>query len=115
MKCVICSLLMLFLLTGCQDAEPATYYLPKNFEGFFSIIYSQSKGEKIKLINGRRQLFVPTSGILLVKADFSDGWRDDIFLIKTNAGFDTLKMYMPDSLAKKDGIDYDINNITTDS
>lgn len=94
---IIVSMLFLAFLISCQNAEPATYYLPKNFEGVFAIVYSQKTGSD-KVINGRHQFYIPENGILLTKIEFSDGWRDDIFLMNSNNGYDTLKMY----LANKD-------------
>lgn len=94
MKTLFFSLLLIIFFIGCQDAEPATYYLSKGFEGVFAVVYSQNMGfDKFK--NGRHQFYIPTNCILLTKYNFSDGGRDDIFLMPLNDGFDTLKNYMP--------------------
>lgn len=86
---------LLLSLNSCYNAEPATYYLPGNFEGVFAVVYDQEKGLDDKIVNGRHQFYIPLNGILLTKAKFSDGWRDDLFLIKSDQGYDTLMMYLP--------------------
>lgn len=102
-------------LSSCQNAEPATYYLPKNFEGVFAVVYSQSQ-EPYKIIEGRRQFYIPKNGILITKAKFSDGWRDDIFLMSSDKGYDTLKMYMPNKDTVKGKFDRAYyENYTNDS
>lgn len=108
--------LLTSLLNSCQNAEPATYYLPKNFDGTFAVVYSQKEDLDVNLINGRCQFYIPENGILLTKANFSDGWRDDFFLMKTENGYDTLKMYMPnkDTTGKKFDEAY-YKNYTKDS
>lgn len=82
------------IINGCKEAMPATYYLPKNFEGVFAVVYSQKNGTD-KVLNGRLEFIVPESRILLTSASFSDGWRNDLFLMKTDNGYDTLKMFLP--------------------
>ena len=115
MRKIFCSILILSFLNGCQNAEPATYYLPKNFKGVFAIVYSQSQGSDT-IINGRHQFYIPENGILLIKTKFSAGWRDDIFLRTSNKGYDTLKMYMPnkDTTGKEFDETY-YKNYTNDS
>lgn len=89
-------------MNSCKDATPATYYLPKNFHGVFAVVYSQKQGDD-KVVNGRRQFYIPANRILLTSANFSNGWRDDLFLIKSENGYDTLKTYLPnkDTTGKK--------------
>jgi hypothetical protein len=80
---------------SCNDnAIPATYYLPEDFQGVFAVVYSQKQGSE-KIVDGRRQFDVSPNRIVLTSANFSDGWRDDVFLLKTKNGYDTLKMYLP--------------------
>ncbi len=94
MRIIFWSMLLIVVFNSCQNAEPATYYLPKNFEGVFAVVYSQNQGSG-EMIKGRHQFYIPENCILLTKAKFSDGWRDDMFLMPLGKGYDTLKMYMP--------------------
>jgi len=104
-------LILVLSLNSCHDAEPATYYLPRNFEGVFAIVYDQEKGLDDKIVNGRRQFYIPLNGVFLTKAKFSDGWRDDLFLIKSDHGYDTLMMYLPDK--NTSGRKFDENHFNT--
>lgn len=115
MKMIFWSMLLLIFFDSCQNAVPAIYYLPKNFEGVFAVVYSQNQGSD-KIIDGRHQYYIPENGILLTRAKFSDGWRDDIFLMSSDKGYDTLKMYMPnkDNSGKKFDKAY-YKNYTNDS
>lgn len=82
-------------LTSCNNAEPATYFLPENFEGLFTVIYSQKFGQPKEYKNDRRIYRIPSSGILMTQFDFQDGNRNDLFLIKSSRGYDTLKEFLP--------------------
>src|SRR5574343_575471 len=118
MKTIFWLVLIINLMNSCKEAKPATYYLPKGFEGVFVIVYSQS-GEDDIVKDGRRQFYIPDNRILLTSADFSDGWRNDLFLIKSENGYDTLKMFLPnmDTSGKKFDKEYyemytsDINSV----
>jgi hypothetical protein len=44
MKMVLSIIFLMNLLNSCKNAEPATYYLPENYEGPFAVVYSQSEG-----------------------------------------------------------------------
>jgi hypothetical protein len=96
--------LLALSITSCNTAEPATYFLPEKFEGMFTVIYSQKFGKYKEYENDRRIYRIPSSGILMTKFDFQDGNRDDLFLIKSPRGYDTLKEFSPAKLFKEAGI-----------
>jgi hypothetical protein len=93
---------------GCKRAQPAVYLIPQNYEGVIAVVYSQKASSDGKIINGRRQFIIPDNGILLTQFDYSEGWRNDIFLVKRLDGYDTLKNYLPnkDTTGRKFGGDY---------
>jgi hypothetical protein len=91
------AILILSTVNSCtQQAEPATYFLPQHFEGVFAVVYNQEHGMSKMSNKGRRQFIIPGNGILVTQFSFSDGSRRDIFLMRTNEGYDTLKYYLPD-------------------
>jgi hypothetical protein len=87
--------LFILSITSCNTAEPATYFLPENFEGMFTVIYSQKFGKSKEYENDRRIYRIPSSGILMTQFDFQDGNRNDLFLIKSSRGYDTLQEFLP--------------------
>lgn len=107
-------LLFILGITSCNTAEPATYFLPENFEGMFTVIYSQKFGKLKEYENGRRIYRIPGSGILMTQFDFQDGDRDDLFLIKNSRGYDTLHEFLPAELFKGTNI-RTTRNITHDT
>lgn len=116
MKVFLFGIWMVFSFSSCKDAEPATYYLPEGYEGIFAVVYSQRIGEEKTIRDGRRQFFVPSNGVLLTQFDFSDGGRDDLFLIKTPNGYDTLKNYIPNQPVRDRKFDSEFyKKNTTDS
>jgi hypothetical protein len=96
-------------LISCRNAKPTVYFIPKNYEGVFAVVYNQILGTDIPDDPlGRRVFIIPENGILITKAAFSDGLRDDSFLQNTDSGYKTLKIYLPnkDTSGKKFGKTY---------
>jgi len=91
---IIISLILLSNIS-CGNADPAVYFIPKKFEGVFSVVYSQRKGNPKEYQYGRRVYRIPSNGILLTQFGFQGGNRQDLFLVKTNDGYDTLKDFLP--------------------
>lgn len=116
MKVLLFGVWMILSFNSCKDAEPTTYYLPERYEGVFAVVYFQRKGEEKIKRDGRRQFFIPSNGILLTHFDFSDGERDDLFLIKTSDGYDTLKNYIANQPVRDRKFDSEFyKKYTTDS
>ena len=113
MKFIFSLVILSVIFYGCNyNAMPVTYVLPINFEGLIAIVYSQKNGSR-KIIDGRLQIEIPSNGIVLTSADFSDGWRDDIFVIKSKYGYDTLKFYLPNKDTTGNMFDKDYYKIYT--
>lgn len=91
------------MFSSCgQNAEPTNYYFPQGFKGEFIIIYGEKNGCPEKHEGGRRQLFIPQSGVLITQFEFSDGFRDDIFFIQNDKGdYLSIKEYVTDHSIKK--------------
>ncbi len=108
MRRILCSGLLIVFIASCKRAEPAVYLIPQDYNGVVAVVYSQKIGSEEKIVNGRRQFIIPKNGILFTQMGFSDGGRNDLFLIKTVSGYDTLKSYLPnkDTTGKKFGGDY---------
>lgn len=102
MKSMFARLFLLYVMSSCNQADSAIYFLPQNFTGTFAVVYNQKDGVKENR-DGKHEFNIPENGILLTQEKFSEGWRNDIFLMKTDKGFDTLKMYLPnmDTMGKK--------------
>lgn len=99
----IIGLLFIAIVPGsCRHAKPATYYIPKNYEGVFALVYDQPTGTD-SVHDGRSVFIIPENGILMTKAHFQDGWLDDVFLLNTDSGYIILKNYLPtmDTTGKK--------------
>jgi hypothetical protein len=104
MNRIICLLFIGIGFASCKNAKPAVYFIPKNYEGVFAVVYDQIQGTDVPDDPlGRRAFIIPEDGILISKAPFSDGLRDDSFLQNTDSGYKTLKTYMPnkDTSGKK--------------
>jgi hypothetical protein len=105
---IVCLALSLFAAWGCKRAQPAVYLIPGNYEGVIAVVYGQKTGTEGKIINGKRQFIIPDNGILLTQFDYSEGGRNDLFLVKKLDGYDTLKNYLPnkDTTGRKFGGNY---------
>jgi hypothetical protein len=91
MKPCIIGLLLVF--TSCQRyADPATYILPRGTKGPAVVIFSQPTGAPAIFRDGRRLYVIPANGVLKTRFEYQDGWRDDLFLMKGDKGYDTLNM-----------------------
>lgn len=64
-------------LNACAEkkgAEPVTYLLPSSYTGAFAIVFDVQNGTKIEYEGKSRIYRIPSSGILLTRFSFNEGW-----------------------------------------
>src|SRR4051812_14822930 len=87
-------LLILLILAGCQNPEPADFLIPKGYTGRVAVVFEQKQGEKPKYLNGRRIYDIPANGILLTQFKAEFGFIDyRYFLIDSNGRQTALSIY----------------------
>jgi hypothetical protein len=77
--------LILLLFVGCSP-QRTDYYLPKGFTGDVAIIYDCEDGQDIQIKDGRRQIYIPDSGVVLLKSHFKDGGLEERFYQMSASG-----------------------------
>ena len=70
--------LILPLFVSCSP-QRTDYYLPKGFTGDVAIIYDCKDGQDIQIKGGRKQIYIPDSGVVLLKSYFKDGGLEERF------------------------------------
>jgi hypothetical protein len=83
-KLVILSFISIFLIS-CKTIK-TDYYLVENFKGNVAVIYGVKKGIKANIENGRLQLNIPDSGILMVSNKYVEGVIEDRFFERKSNG-----------------------------
>lgn len=71
---IIYSLLVAFILLGCNKGERELVIVPKGFIGYILIVYDQIDGEDIQYKDNKRVYKVPANGILKTKFSANPGW-----------------------------------------
>lgn len=72
MKSFVKIILVLLLLTSCQNREDETFIVPKDYQGYVIVLYNQKDGVKPKYEGGKRVYEIPESGVL--KTQFSSSY-----------------------------------------
>lgn len=75
---VIAALPMLLILGSMNiwgRARREVYLLPPGFEGPVFVLFDQSSGAPLPIVDGKRELRVPSSGVLLTSSPIADGWK----------------------------------------
>jgi len=76
----IASFFVIFLVS-CSTLK-TDYYFPRGFIGDVAIVYDYEGGQDVKIKNGRRQILIPDSGIVLLKTHFKEGQLDEKFYVQ---------------------------------
>jgi len=77
---------MQFLISCHQQAEPETYIIPESFTGKVNIIFNRKEGSEKKYEDGRRVYEVPNDGILLTQFTTNDGFINRKYYYKSQSG-----------------------------
>ena len=80
------SMLGFWYLKNKAVSQADTYIFPKGFHGQATIAFNISKGDKVKIENGRRVFSFDTSGLLLTQATDAKGIVDQQFYYKDSMG-----------------------------
>src|ERR1700744_1024787 len=81
----VSSFIFIIFVTSCNTIK-TDYYFPKGFTGDVALIYDCEGGQEVQIKNGRRQILIPDSGIVLLKAHFKEGPLDEKFYLKNEKG-----------------------------
>jgi len=54
-------------MLSCNNPEPETYLIPREFTGRVDVIFNRKDGSPPKYENGRRVYEIPSSGVLLTQ------------------------------------------------
>jgi hypothetical protein len=66
-------------------AQREVYTLPSAFEGPVFVLYDQATAPPIPIVNGRRELGIPASGVLLTSSKVAEGWKDpEVYYVRGN-------------------------------
>ena len=88
-------------LVGLRDylnrPTPETYLIPSAFRGEFRVVYGEPGGVNPAMVNGRRVLKLPASGILIVQPAYEAGILDNDY-------------YLVDAVGHRQKIDYNYND-----
>lgn len=87
---VLVGLLPLGLVYGSMyvwgRAQPETYLVPEGFEGPVFIIFDQAGADPLPIVDGRRIIEVPRSGVVITSSPEAEGWKNPEVFRVTNAG-----------------------------
>ncbi len=73
---MILSLILSFLLLGCDTGEREIIIVPRNYSGCIVVIFNQEDGQPIKYLKKKRVYEIPRDGVLKTQFNFNDGWSD---------------------------------------
>jgi hypothetical protein len=74
-----------YLFVSCSP-QRTDYYLPKGFTGDVAIFYDCKDGQDVQIKDGRRQIVIPDSGVVLLKSPFKDGGQEERFYQMSASG-----------------------------
>lgn len=60
-------------IIGAATSQKLDFIFPINFEGKAIVIENMPCGQPVRVLNGREQLFVPESGVLLYQSELKGG------------------------------------------
>lgn len=68
---LICTIIFINFFTSCQSEkiDKADFILPYDIPQTFILVLGEKCGEKIELINGRKQYYFPKNGFLIIQDD----------------------------------------------
>lgn len=92
--------LILLFIFSCKQRININYYLPSNFEGEVAIIYNIKDGITPTFKDGRLEIMVPDSGIVLLNTEYKPGEID--YRYYTKAGDRYYRLYPNDFSTETD-------------
>ncbi|MEX1000649.1 MAG: hypothetical protein WDZ35_00890 [Crocinitomicaceae bacterium] len=82
---VTITILFIFTVTGCNNADPEKIIINEDYRGNVIIIHNQPEAVNIEK-NGRKILRIPQNGILKVQSPINEGWQDQVVYIEDKNG-----------------------------
>jgi hypothetical protein len=87
---VVVGLLPLGLVYGSMyvwgRAQPETYLVPEGFQGPVFIIFDQAGAAPLPMVDGRRVIEVPQSGVVVTSSAIAEGWKNPEVFRVLNTG-----------------------------
>lgn len=67
-------------------AHAETYLVPEGFEGPVFVVFDQADADPLPIVDGRRIIEVPSSGVVVTSSPIAAGWKNPQVFQVTNAG-----------------------------
>ena len=64
-----------------KSGSALIFLIPSDFNGTMRIVDDQSCGQKIKVVDGKREIEIPRNGILIVRDTLLARWTHEFFLV----------------------------------